>query len=137
MTIVMTAYLHERVTLPCNALFCGPPGKQHSRDPLEHGLQSHLPTVAANCTSLADKHVTMHTLRHTASINLRAAGVDISSRRRALDTELKDALSRILQQLAGTPSSASTREGPLDPVGVYISSLDQQMTHVGLVLQLL
>ena len=75
---VMTAYLRERATRPGDALFCGPHGKQLSRDALEHRLQAHVATAAATCTSLADKHITMHTLRHTAAMNLLAEGVDIS-----------------------------------------------------------
>lgn len=75
---VMTAYLHERQSRPGDALFCGPRGQQLSRDALEHRLQLHAAAAATNCTSLADKHVTMHTLRHTAAMNLLAEGVDIS-----------------------------------------------------------
>jgi integrase/recombinase XerD len=77
-TAVMTIYLHERATRPGDALFCGPRGQQLSRDAFEHRLQVHTAAAAANCTSLTDKHVTMHTLRHTAAMNLLAEGVDIS-----------------------------------------------------------
>lgn len=75
---VMTAYLTERATRPGDALFCGPRGQQLSRDALEHRLAVHVATAAAAYASLADKHVTMHTLRHTAAMNLLAEGVDIS-----------------------------------------------------------
>lgn len=77
-TAVLTIYLHERATRPGDALFCGPRGQQLSPDALEHRLQVHTATAAANRTSLTDKHVTMHTLRHTAAMNLLAEGVDIS-----------------------------------------------------------
>jgi site-specific recombinase XerD len=75
---IITAYLAERITRPGTALFCGPRGQQLSRDALEHRLAVHLATATANCPSLADKHITMHTLRHTCAMNLLAAGVDIS-----------------------------------------------------------
>lgn len=75
---VMTAYLTERATRPGDSLFCGPHGQQLSRDALEHRLAVHIATAAAACASLADKHVTMHTLRHTAAMNLLAEGVDIA-----------------------------------------------------------
>lgn len=75
---IMTAYLDRRAAKPGNALFCGPRGQQLSRDALEHRLALHLATAAAGCPSLADKHVTMHTLRHTCAMNLLTAGVDIS-----------------------------------------------------------
>ena len=77
-TAIMTAYLAERITKPGTALFCGPRGQHLSRDALEHRLALHLATATARCPSLADKNVTMHTLRHTCAMNLLAAGVDVS-----------------------------------------------------------
>ncbi|WP_024794260.1 tyrosine-type recombinase/integrase [Tomitella biformata] len=77
-TAIMTGYLAERRSRPGEALFCGPRGQQLSRDALEHRLHVHVDTAVVDCASLADKHVTMHTLRHTAAMNLLAGGVDIS-----------------------------------------------------------
>jgi len=74
----MTAYLAERRTRPGTALFCGTRGQPLSRDALEHRLARHLSTATTTRPSLAAKHVTMHTLRHTAAMNLLAAGVDVS-----------------------------------------------------------
>ena len=74
----MTAYLAERVTRPGAALFCGPHGQPLSRDALEHRLAKHLADAAITSPSLTGKHVTMHTLRHTAAMNLLAAGVDVA-----------------------------------------------------------
>ena len=74
----MKAYLAERATRPGTALFCGPQGRPLSRDALERRLAKHLSTATATSPSLAAKHVTMHTLRHTAAMNLLAAGVDVS-----------------------------------------------------------
>ncbi len=74
----MTAYLTERGTRPGTALFCGPNGQPLSRDALEHRLAKHRSTAAITCPSIAAKHVTMHTLRHTSAMNLLAAGVDVS-----------------------------------------------------------
>ena len=74
----MTTYLAERRARPGAALFCGPHGQPLSRDALEHRLAKHLTTAATTCPSIDAKHVTMHTLRHTAAMNLLAAGVDAS-----------------------------------------------------------
>lgn len=74
----MTNYLTERSTRPGAALFCGPHGQPLSHDALEHRLAKHLMCAAITCPSIAAKHVTMHTLRHTAAMNLLAAGVDVS-----------------------------------------------------------
>lgn len=75
---VMHAYLTERKTKPGTALFCGPAGKHLSRDALEHRLKQHLATATKNCSSLSNKKITLHTLRHTAAMNLLTNGVDIS-----------------------------------------------------------
>jgi site-specific recombinase XerD len=77
-TAVMNAYLNQRTARPGTALFCGPSGRHLSRDALEHRLAIHLATAITQCPSLAEKKITMHTLRHTAAMNLLAAGVDIS-----------------------------------------------------------
>lgn len=75
---IMTAYLDQRATKPGTALFCGPRGQPLSRDALEHRLAVHLATAMTRCPSLSEKKVTMHTLRHTAAMNLLAAGVDVA-----------------------------------------------------------
>jgi len=74
----ITNYLAERMTRPGSALFCGPHGQPLSRDALEHRLATHVATARTTRPSLNAKHVTMHTLRHTAAMNLLTAGVDIS-----------------------------------------------------------
>lgn len=75
---ILADYLAERRDRPGNALFCSSHGTRLSRDALEHRLAKHVATAAISCPSIAGKHVTMHTLRHTAAMNLLAAGVDIS-----------------------------------------------------------
>lgn len=75
---IMTTYLDQRATKPGPALFCGPRGQHLSRDALEHRLKVHLAAAKTNCPSLAEKKITMHTLRHTAAMNLLAAGVDVA-----------------------------------------------------------
>ena len=74
----MTSYLAERSTRPGAALFCGPHGQPLSRDALERRLARHLTAARTTCPSIAAKHVTMHTLRHTAAMNLLTAGVDVA-----------------------------------------------------------
>jgi site-specific recombinase XerD len=75
---VLTPYLAERGTHPGEALFPGPRGEHLSRDALEHRLAKHLSVAAAERPTLKHKHVTMHTLRHTAAMNLLQAGVDVA-----------------------------------------------------------
>jgi integrase/recombinase XerD len=75
---VLGPYLTERGTRPGVALFPGPRGQHLSRDALERRLARHLAAAAAASPSLRTKHVTMHTLRHTAAMRLLQAGVDVS-----------------------------------------------------------
>lgn len=74
----MMTYLTDRMTRSGAALFCGPHGQPLSRDALEHRLAKHVTAAANTCPTMVPKHITMHTLRHTAAMNLLAAGVDVS-----------------------------------------------------------
>ena len=75
---VLTGYLTERPTRKGSALSPGPAGQHLSRDALEHRLARYLALAGRACPSLAAKHVTMHSLRHSAAMNLLAAGVDVA-----------------------------------------------------------
>jgi integrase/recombinase XerD len=75
---VLKAWLQERAGAPDDPLFPTITGKRLSRDAIERRLAIHVATAAANCPSIASKHVTMHTLRHTAAMRLLLAGNDIT-----------------------------------------------------------
>ncbi len=75
---VLKAWLRERAGTPEAPLFPTTTGKRLSRDAIEHRLAIHLTTAAASCPSITTKHITMHTLRHTAAMRLLLAGNDIT-----------------------------------------------------------
>jgi integrase/recombinase XerD len=75
---ILTAWLKERAGNPGDPLFPTRTGTRLSRDAIEHRLAHHLQTAAATCPSIASKHITMHTLRHTAAMRLLLAGNDIT-----------------------------------------------------------
>jgi integrase/recombinase XerD len=75
---VLKAWLAERSSAPNEPLFPTRTGTQLSRDAIEHRLAHHLQTAAITCPSIAGKHITMHTLRHTAAMRLLLAGNDIT-----------------------------------------------------------
>jgi site-specific recombinase XerD len=75
---ILTAWLKERTGSPDDPLFPTRTGTRLSRDAIEHRLAHHLQTAAGNCPSLATKHITTHTLRHTAAMRLLLAGNDIT-----------------------------------------------------------
>lgn len=76
---LISSWLAERGGGPDNPLFPGPSGTPLSRDAARKLVVKHVAIAAQHCPSLADKQVGMHTLRHTAAMNLLQAGVDLAT----------------------------------------------------------
>jgi len=51
-------------------------GGRLTRDALDHRITKYIDIAAEHCPTLHEKHVTPHTLRHTAAMRLLHAGVD-------------------------------------------------------------
>jgi integrase/recombinase XerD len=75
---VLRVWLRERAGGPDDPLFPTRRGGSLSADAVAWLLAKHVATAATRCPSLAGKHVTPHVLRHTAAMQLLAAGVDVS-----------------------------------------------------------
>jgi integrase/recombinase XerD len=75
---VLKAWLKERGGAADDPLFPTTTGTRLSRDAIERRLARHLTIAAENCPSIKSKHVTMHTLRHTAAMRLLLAGNDVT-----------------------------------------------------------
>jgi site-specific recombinase XerD len=75
---VLKAWLRERPGDPTDPLFPTTTGGHLSRDAIERRLALHVTRASAGCPSFNVKHVTMHTLRHTAAMRLLLAGNDIT-----------------------------------------------------------
>jgi integrase/recombinase XerD len=75
---VLKAWLKERDGAPKDPLFPSTTGNHLSRDAIERRLAHHLAAATENCPSLKTKHVTTHTLRHTAAMRLLLAGNDVT-----------------------------------------------------------
>ena len=75
---VLKAWLKERDGAANDPLFPTTTGNHLSRDAIERRLARHLTIAAETCPSLEAKHVTMHTLRHTAAMRLLMAGNDVT-----------------------------------------------------------
>jgi len=75
---VVRGWLTERPGQPADPLFPTRTGTRLSHDAIERRLAGHLVVARASCPSLRNKHVTMHTLRHTAAMRLLHAGVDVA-----------------------------------------------------------
>jgi integrase/recombinase XerD len=75
-TAVLRGWLHERGGTPADPLFPTSQGTPLTRDAVARRLAGHSITAAKACTSLRDKKITPHVLRHTAAMRLLHAGVD-------------------------------------------------------------
>lgn len=75
---VLCDWLAERAGGATDPLFPTRTGIRLSHDAIERRMARHLATARACCPSLRSKHVTMHTLRHTAAMRLLHAGIDVA-----------------------------------------------------------
>jgi site-specific recombinase XerD len=75
---VMRTWLAELSPDPAGPLFPTQPGGRLSRDAVERLVARHVATAVAACPSIKEKHITPHTLRHSAAMTLLKNGVDTS-----------------------------------------------------------
>jgi integrase/recombinase XerD len=75
---VLRGWLAEYAGAPRDPLFPTRTGARLSHDAIEYRLAQHLAAARLACPSLRGKHVTMHTLRHTAAMRLLEAGTDVA-----------------------------------------------------------
>ncbi len=75
---VLEAWVRERPDAPDTPVFSTRHGGRLSADAIEHLVTRHALVATTRCASLAVKHVTPHTLRHTAAMQLLQRGVDRS-----------------------------------------------------------
>ena len=76
MATTLKNYLSERRQRPGTALFPNPHGNALSSAAIQQRLKRHIAAAAAVDSSLANKNVTVHTLRHTAAMRFLEAGID-------------------------------------------------------------
>lgn len=75
---VMRTWLAELNPDPASPLFPTQSGGRLSRDAVERLVAKQAAIAADSCASIKQKHVTPHTLRHSAAMTLLKAGVDTS-----------------------------------------------------------
>jgi site-specific recombinase XerD len=75
-TAVLRVWLAERAGHPDDPLFPTIRGRRLSRDALERRLALHIAHATIEQPTLKQKSVTLHTLRHTAAMQLLHAGID-------------------------------------------------------------
>lgn len=75
---VLRVWLTERQGQGSEPLFPTSTGRRLSRDAIERRVAVCVARAGERCPSLTTKHVTAHTLRHTAAMRLLQSGVDIT-----------------------------------------------------------
>jgi integrase/recombinase XerD len=75
---VLRVWLTELAGTSTTRLFPSRRGSPLSRDAVERRLAKYVTRAAQSCSSIRDKRVTPHVLRHTAAMRLLHAGVDTS-----------------------------------------------------------
>lgn len=76
---VLQAWLREPARNGSDFLFPNARGNMLSADGAEYLVAKHVAVARQKCPSLRQKRVSPHVLRHTAAMELRAAGVDLST----------------------------------------------------------
>ena len=111
---MLRAWLAERHGEPHQPLFPNRTGGRLSRDAVEKRLAQHVAAAMARCPSLKSKHVTAHTLRHTAAMRLLHAGVDTSVIALWLGHEQADTTQIYLHADLELKEKALARTTPMD-----------------------
>jgi site-specific recombinase XerD len=78
MIAVLREWTAERRGGPSDPLFATGTGRQLSRDAVEHRIAHYVEIARASCLSLANKHVSAHTFRHSCAMRLLQAGNDVA-----------------------------------------------------------
>jgi integrase/recombinase XerD len=130
---VMRAWLAERGPSPAGPLFPTSTGRALSRDAIERRVALYAARAADTCASIRAKHVTTHTLRHTAAMRLLLSGVDVtvialwlgheqvsttSCYLHADMTQKEQAIARV-----APPSTKPGRYRPIDPLLAFLEGL--------------
>jgi site-specific recombinase XerD len=76
MAAVLAAWIKSEGLQPGDPLFAGPKGRPLGRDAVESLVATHAARAAEHCSSIANKHVTPHVLRHSCAMAMLQAGID-------------------------------------------------------------
>jgi site-specific recombinase XerD len=74
--VALKSWIENNGTEQRDLVFLSQRGNRLSRDAVERLVAKHVETAAKTCSTLAKKHVTPHSLRHTTAVQLLQSGVD-------------------------------------------------------------
>lgn len=110
---VLRAWLREQRGTPSDPVFPSSRGGVLSLDALEKMVKKYAVAAAKACPSLREKRVTPHVLRHTAAMQLRQAGVDLSVMALWLGHESIETTQIYLQSDLASREAAVSRLAPV------------------------
>ena len=129
----LRTWLDEREGAAGDPLFPTRTGRSLSRDAVEHRLALYVERAQPECTSLANKRVTAHVLRHSCAMRLLEAGVDTTVIALWLGHEQVETTAIYLHAELGIkeralertrpPSVAPGRYRPADPLLAFLEAL--------------
>jgi len=114
---VLRAWLREQGGTPGDPVFPSSRGGVLSLDALEKMVKKYAVAAAQACPSLREKRVTPHVLRHTAAMQLRHAGVDLSTMALWLGHESIETTQIYLQSDLASREEAVSRLAPPSSTG--------------------
>jgi integrase/recombinase XerD len=130
---ILRTWLCERNGQPGDPLFPGPAGQPLTRDAVARRVRLYHQQAGKDCPPLAAKHVTPHTLRHTAAMRLLLAGVDatvialwlghesITSTQAYLHADMRQKQQAIAK--TAPPGTRQARYQPPDPLLNFLENL--------------
>jgi integrase/recombinase XerD len=113
---VLKGWLRERQGQSSDPLFPNMRGGKLSADGMQYLLEKHVAVATAQCSSLRNKRVTPHVLRHTAAMNLLHHGVDSTVIALWLGHEQVETTQMYLR------ASLDMKERTLDKINPYTSA---------------
>lgn len=130
---VLHTWFHEIGGDPTDLIFPTHRGTRMSPDAVQRLVKKHAATAGRDCPSITTKHVTPHTLRHTAAMALLHAGVDTSvialwlGHESASTTHIYLHADMTIKEAAlarvTAPHTTPGRYHPIDPLITYLESL--------------
>lgn len=113
---LLRSWTTERSGGPTDPLFPASTGRRLSRDAIEHRLARYVAAATTRCSTLKDKKISAHTLRHSAAMRLLHAGIDTSVIALWLGHEQADTTQIYLHADLTLKEKAIARTAPLGAV---------------------
>lgn len=127
--VIMKAWLTEPTKPGVDAVFQTIHGNRLSADSVQYIVKKNVAIARTRCSSLTQKHITPHVLRHTAAMELLCAGVDSSVIAMWLGHESTDTTQTYLHAHMALKEEALARVTPINAEGGIHYQPDDQLLN--------